>query len=109
MILHYKGLKLFRIDSFYLRLRSIAHTVNDKSFEGEKFLGLLSSSGRRGKVSRFFPSPPSYMSEHSEEQNFSRENFRGLIKIREKRESFLTVKVSHRETFIVYGMIICKL
>ena len=33
------------------------------------------------------------MSELSEEQKFSRENFRGLIKIRENRESFLTVKL----------------
>ena len=48
--------------------------------------------------SGFFPSPPSYMSELSEEQKFSRENFRGLIKIRENRESFLTVKL------IVYGI-----
>ena len=30
------------------------YTVNDKSFEGEKFRGLLGSSGMRGKVSRFF-------------------------------------------------------
>ena len=29
-------------------------TVNDKSFEGEKFRGLLGSSGMQGKVSRFF-------------------------------------------------------
>jgi len=29
-------------------------TVNNKSFEGEKFRGLLGSSGMRGKVSRFF-------------------------------------------------------
>ena len=36
-------------------------TVNNKSFEGEKFRGLLGSSGMRGKVSRFFPSPPSYI------------------------------------------------
>ena len=57
----------------------IPHTVNDKSFEGEKFRGLLGSSGMRGKVLRFFPSSPSYMSELSEEQKFSRENFRGLI------------------------------
>ena len=33
------------------------------------------------------------MSELSEEQKFSRENFRGLIEIRENRESFLTVKL----------------
>jgi len=33
------------------------------------------------------------MSELSEEQKFSRENFRGLIKIRENRESFLTLKL----------------
>ena len=31
------------------------HTVNDKSFEGEKFRGLLCSSGMRGKVCDFFP------------------------------------------------------
>ena len=37
----------------------VVNTVNDKSFEGEKFRGLLGSSGMRGKVSRFFPSPPS--------------------------------------------------
>ena len=36
-----------------------ALTVNDKSFEGEKFHGLLDSSGMWGKVLRFFPSPPS--------------------------------------------------
>jgi len=35
-----------------------AYTVNDKSFEGEKFCGLLGSSGMRGKVLQFFPSPP---------------------------------------------------
>ena len=81
-------LKQYLLDTIQL-----PHTVNDKSFEGEKFRGLLSSSGMRGKVSRFFPLPPSYMSELSEEQNFSRENFRGLIKIRENRESFLTVKL----------------
>ena len=69
------------------------NTVNDKSFESEKFRSLLGSSRMRGKVSRFFPSPPSYMSELSEEQKFSGENFRGLIKIRENRESFLTVKL----------------
>ena len=63
-------------------------TVNDKSFEGEKFCGLLGSSGMQGKVSRFFPSPPSYMSELSEEQKFTRENFRGLIKIRKNHKSF---------------------
>jgi len=66
---------------------------NNKSFEGEKFCGLLGSSGMRGKVLRFFPSPPSYMSELLEEQKFSRENFCGLIKIRENRESFLTMKL----------------
>ena len=71
----------------------ILYTVNDKSFEGEKFRGLLGSSGMQGKVSRFFPSLPSYMSELSEEQKFSRENFRGLIKIRENREGFLTMKL----------------
>jgi len=69
------------------------YTVNDKSFEGEKFRGLLGSSGMQGKVSRFFPPPPSYMPELSEEQKFSSENFRGLIKIRENCESFLTVKL----------------
>ena len=31
-----------------------ANTVNDKSFEGEKFRGLLGSSGMRGKVLQFF-------------------------------------------------------
>ena len=42
-------------------LQVVSHraTVNNKSFEGEKFRGLLGSSGMRGKVSRFFPSPPS--------------------------------------------------
>ena len=80
----------------YARRIAKRYTVNDKSFEGEKFRGLLGSSGMRGKVSRFFPSPPSYMSELSEEQKFSRENFRGLIKI---RESFLTVKLL---SFTVY-------
>ena len=81
------------------------NTVNDKSFEGEKFRGLLGSSGMQGKVSRFFPSPLSYMSELSEEQKFSRENFRGLIKIRENRESFLTVKLL---SFTVCEIIICN-
>ena len=38
-----------------------ANTVNDKSFEGEKFRGLL---GMRGKVLQFFPSPPSYIHEY---------------------------------------------
>ena len=33
------------------------------------------------------------MPELSEEQKFSGENFRGLIKIRENRKSFLTVKL----------------
>ena len=75
-----------------------ATTVNDKSFEGEKFCGLLGSSGMQGKVSRFFPSPPSCTSELSEEQKFSRENFRGL-KICENRESFLTAKLL---SFTVY-------
>jgi len=37
------------------------YPVNDENFEGEKFRGLLSSSGMRGKVSQFFPSPPSYI------------------------------------------------
>ena len=32
-------------------------TVNDKSFEGEKFRTLLGLSGMRGKVLQFFPSP----------------------------------------------------
>ena len=32
------------------------NTVNDKSFEGEKFRRLLGSSGMRGKVLWFFPS-----------------------------------------------------
>jgi len=35
-------------------------TVNDKSFEGEKFRSLLGSSDMRGKVLQFFPSSPSY-------------------------------------------------
>ena len=39
------------------------------------------------------------MSELSEGQKFSRENFRGLIKIRENRKSFLTVKLL---SFTVY-------
>jgi len=39
----------------------LLNTVNDKSFEGEKFRGLLSSSGMQGKVSQFFPLPPSYI------------------------------------------------
>ena len=30
------------------------YTINDKSFEGDKFRSLLGSSGMRGKVSRFF-------------------------------------------------------
>ena len=37
------------------------HTVNDKSFEGENFLGLLGSSGMWGKVLRFFPSPCTFI------------------------------------------------
>ena len=37
------------------------YTVNNKSFEGEKFCDFLDSSGMRGKVSRFFLSPPSYI------------------------------------------------
>ena len=37
------------------------HTVNHKSFKGEKSCGLLGSSGMWGKVSRLFPSPPSYI------------------------------------------------
>jgi len=40
------------------------------------------------------------MSELSEEQKFSRENFRGLIKICENRESFLTVKLLSFTVFI---------
>jgi len=39
----------------------VSFTVNNKSFKGEKFCGLLGSSGMWGKVSRFFPSPPSYI------------------------------------------------
>ena len=35
------------------------YTINDKSFEGEKFRGLLGSSGMW--VSQFFPSLPSYI------------------------------------------------
>jgi len=81
------------ITFFFYGSAVFEYTVNDKSFEGEKFRGLLGSSGMWGKVSRFFPSPPSYMSEVSEEQKFSRENFHGLIKIRENRKSFLTVKL----------------
>ena len=46
-------------DTMWWSLHEI--TVNDKSFEGEKFRGFLGSSGMRGKVSRFFPSPPSYI------------------------------------------------
>ena len=37
------------------------NTINDKSFEDEKFRGLLGSSGIWGKVSQIFPSPPSYI------------------------------------------------
>ena len=37
------------------------YTGNDKSLEGEKFCGLLGSSGMWGKVLWFFPSPPSYI------------------------------------------------
>jgi len=40
---------------------AVVHTVNDKSFEGEKFRGLLGSSGMWGKVLQFFPSPHSYI------------------------------------------------
>ena len=54
--------------SYYLVILRYEHTVlmlvstvNDKSFEGEKFRGLLGSSGMRGKVLQFFPSPPSYI------------------------------------------------
>jgi len=47
--------EIFAIDSHQLCLDfRISYTVNDKSFEGEKFRGLLGSSGMRGKVSRFF-------------------------------------------------------
>jgi len=37
------------------------HTVDNKSFEGEKFRGLQGSSGMRGKVSRIFSSSSSYI------------------------------------------------
>jgi len=84
-----------------------SNAVNDKSFKGEKFRGLLGSSGMRGKVLRFFPSPSSYKSALSEEQKFSRENFRSLIKICENRESFLTVKLLSFTVFvIVYNWIL---
>jgi len=53
-------LVLRKTDSFY-KLLCLCYTVNDKSFEDEKFRGLLGSSGMRGKFSRFFPSPPSYI------------------------------------------------
>jgi len=46
-----------------------SHTVNDKSFKGEKFRGLLGSSGMRGKVSQFFLSPPSYIHRFPNLQN----------------------------------------
>jgi len=41
--------------------RGAVYTLNDKSFEGEKFHCLLGSSGMRVKVLQFFPSPPSYI------------------------------------------------
>jgi len=41
-------------DSHFWVLGS-SYTVNDKSFKGEKFHGLLGSSGMWGKVSQFFP------------------------------------------------------
>ena len=41
--------------------RSPANTVNNKSLEDEKFRGLLGLSGVWRKVSRFFPSLPSYI------------------------------------------------
>jgi len=44
-----------------VKLLIFPYTVNDKSFEGEKFCGLLGSSDTRGKVLRFFPLPPSYI------------------------------------------------
>ena len=84
------------------------HTVNDKSFEGEKFRGLLGSLGMRGKVSWFFPSPPSHKSELSEEQKFSKENFRGLIKIRENRKSFLTVKLLSFTVLYLVCIYVCN-
>ena len=43
------------------------------------------------------------MSELLEEQKFSRENFRGLIKIRENRKSFLTVKLLSFTVFAFTG------
>jgi len=36
------------------KMNLAAHTINEKTFEGEKFHGLLGSSGMWGKVSRFF-------------------------------------------------------
>ena len=55
------------------------------------------------KPSRFFATTVEYFLEYfkfihgvrqlSEEQKLSRENFRGLLKIRENHESFLTVKL----------------
>jgi len=60
------------------------------------------------KPSRFFTTTVEYFLEYykiyswcqlSEEQKFSRENFRSLLKIRENRESFLTVKLL---SFTVY-------
>ena len=36
-------------------------TINDISFKGEKFRGLLGSSGMQGKALQFFPSPPLYI------------------------------------------------
>jgi len=38
----------------YIKAILARNTVNDKSFEGEKFRGLLGSSGMRGKVLQFF-------------------------------------------------------
>ena len=43
------------------KIISCYFTVNDKSFEGEKFCGLLGSSGMWGKFRDFFPSPLSYI------------------------------------------------
>jgi len=42
---------------------SLARTYYSKQqkFKGEKFRGLLGSSGMWGKVLQFFPSPPSYI------------------------------------------------
>ena len=83
------------------------HTVNDKSFEGEKFCGLLGSSGM---FHDFFHHHLHTCLNFQRRKKFSRENFHGLIKIRENRESFLTVKllsftvdVLYREFILNFG------